>query len=181
MKPLNQVMDAHQKNIDDVLSWCEEMYQSNFAKYFTEQRQLYKRLQSKRSPITDDELEDILTSIPLQLFTVSEEISRVHIMHRVVKLRIKEIAAEVEKHSNASTATARKEEAAIAILEDKLLELAYSTILERVEHEMSFSRELIMGAKKIWDARRRTDEANPVTEHSEMDTLPEYTGQTYIK
>jgi hypothetical protein len=41
---------------------------------------------------------------------------------------------------------------------------AYETIIDRAEREMMFCRELIMAAKKIWDARKRSEGIMPVGE-----------------
>ena len=51
-------------------------------------------------------------------------------------------------------------------------------VVLRVEGEISFCRELIMAAKKIWDGRRDAEGANPIhTDVSPEDTydnLPVY-------
>ncbi|WP_302320422.1 hypothetical protein, partial [uncultured Duncaniella sp.] len=60
-----------QEDIDSVVSWCNKLYDDNFATYFKGERELFERLQSKTHPITDEELEWILTSLPLELFSVS--------------------------------------------------------------------------------------------------------------
>ena len=69
--------------------------------------------------------------------------------------------------------------------EDKILILAYDNLITRVEKEMSYSRELIMSAKKIYDARRNTEQSNPVSEvNSKQNDLPDYysstSGKQYI-
>lgn len=184
MKKLSSVSEYYRANMDDVLLWCDSIYQSEFAEYFDSERTLYSKLKSKQKLITDGELEDILTTLPLQLFSVSEHLSNLRIKYEVVKLGIKEKVAFAEKSSSASTATARKEEANTSVIEDQLLSLAYATLIDRVEKEISFSRELIMSAKKIWDARRRTDTVNPVSEGTlatPSDELPRYVPGAYIK
>ena len=69
--------------------------------------------------------------------------------------------------------------------EDKILILAYDNLITRVEKEMSYSRELIMSAKKIYDVRRNTEQSNPVSEvSSKQNDLPDYysstSGKQYI-
>ena len=189
-------------NIDDIFkevsadadaaqSWAEHLYLKSFATYFADVKDLYKSLSSKKRPITDAELEEILTTLPLQLITVSEVLSQFKISKEVVTLTLKQKEADHIKNSSATSVTQKKEEAATAVLEYKLVQTVYATVISRVENEISFSRELIMSAKKIWDARRSTDNVNPTgnvtTDSSE---LPDYAynssasvggGQTYIK
>ena len=161
MDTMKNIASSYEANSEDVVSWCTNLYDTKFSSYFAKQRILYERLQSKDQPITDIELEEILTAIPLELFQASEAVSQLRIRHEVVKIGIKEKMRSVELASTASTATAKKEEASDSVLGDQLLLLAYGTILDRVEKEISFSRELIMSAKKIWDARRRTEDSMP--------------------
>ena len=185
MITLKELYSQYSEDIDAVISWCDEIYQAKFASYFSKQRDLYHRLHSKQHPITDSELEQILTEIPLDLFSVSEVLSQFRISQEVVKLRTTQKKADIVNSSIESTLTKRQEVASLSILEDKLLQTAYSTVIERVEHEMTFSRELIMGAKKIWDSRRQAEESNPVGEVVPGSDLPEYNrntaGKTYIR
>lgn len=187
MDKMTDIVSYYNENMNDVTSFCDQIYLEEFAPYFDDERRLYKRLESTSTPITDAELEDILTNLPLRMFTVSEKVSQLRIKHEVVKIGTKEKARNIEANSSASTQTARKEEAAYSVLGDQLLAMAYSAVLERVEKEISYSRELIMSAKKIWDARRNTDGVNPVSENTipesnDVSDLPEYpAGGRYIK
>lgn len=159
---LQSASNMMQEDVESVTKWCEELYKKNFAVYFNRQRELYKRLQSKTRPITDDELEDILTSIPLDLFTVSEKLTSLKTSHEVIKLRNKQKMSDLKKKSTATTMTERTEDAEIQMIEEKLLDTAYQSVISRIDNEISFSRELIMGAKKVWDRRRQTENANPI-------------------
>lgn len=58
---LFEVESKHSEDLSAVDSWCDEIYQKNFSKYFSDQRSLFDRLRSKSHPITDQELEWILT------------------------------------------------------------------------------------------------------------------------
>lgn len=169
MISINESYEAREDDIQEVIDWCDETYDTNFAPYFEDVYSLRKELDSKSHPITDESLERILTYVPIQLFSVSEMLSKFTLSLEVLKLKMKETEHEVAKNSTASTATKRQEEAAISILGDKLLITAYQSILTRVEKEMSYTRELIMGAKKVWDARRRTDGSMPVGEIDSSD------------
>ena len=165
---------AHKQNEQDVISWCDEIYTATFSEYFDTERKLYKRLKDSARPITDSELENILTTLPLQLFAASEALSQLKIRSEVVKLDIKDKLYQQEKVSPGSTVTARKEDAAYSVLADQLLQVAYTNIIDRVEKEISYSREVIMAAKKIWDSRRNTEQVAPTT-------LPDYKSTTATK
>ena len=80
----------------------------------------------------------------------------------IIKIEIKKKMRSVEKNSKESTAAKRKQEAADSVLLDESVLKAYETLVNLVESQISFCRELIMGSKKIWDARRRSESANPV-------------------
>lgn len=173
-------------DIDAVQEWCNEMYDQSFASYFEETRKLYERMRSNSRIITDDELSDILTLTPLNLFSVSEELNRFRLNYEVIKLKVKE--NEIDRKyldSNKSEHNVAYKLSSSEV-EDKLILTAYNAVITRVENEISFSRELIMAAKKLWDRRKQTEDANPIGA-SVGKQLPAYpdphsTGsQTYIK
>ena len=111
----------------------------------------------------------------ISLFEAAESLNRLKINQEVLKLRYKQNESELMKKSTARTVTQKRDEAAIQMIDDKLLMLAYGSVISRVESEISLSRELIMGAKKIWDARRKTDSVMPVGEVNTSDIqLPDY-------
>lgn len=188
---MDEIFKQVSQDADAAQSWADHLYQKSFGDYLDDVKQLYKKLSDKKRPITDSELEDILTSLPLQLITVSEALSQFKLSKEVANLTVKQKEAEHIQNSCATSATQKKEEAAAAVLEYKLVQTVYATVITRVENEISFSRELIMSAKKIWDARRSTDNVNPtgnVTSYTHE--LPDYPntisggksqGQTYIK
>lgn len=181
MKPISEILDYYQEDMDAVVEWCESVYITHFSRYFDGERKLYKRLQSNSQPITDSELEDILTNLPLHLFSASEQLSKLRMKHEVVKLKNKELSSK----KTSGYASSTEDTSASSAIENQLMSSAFLTVIERVEKEIAFSRELIMSAKKIWDSRRRTDSVNPVNEISIPDDLPEYkqvpSKQSYIK
>jgi len=191
MLKLEQLCSDISEEVKAVREWAEELYQKYFGPYFTNQNELYKSLQSTSRPISDTELEEVLTSLPLELFKVSEALSEFKIGKEVVSLKAKQKESEIVKCSTASTITAKKEEAASDddVIQFKLVQTVYSSIITRVENEMAFSRELIMSAKKIWDSRKDTMNSNPVGNVvPEESTLPDYvynstpsSSKTYIK
>lgn len=182
---LDKVQSNIQGDMDAVVAWCNEIYDTQFSSYFEEERELYGRLKCKDRPITDEELSQILTIAPLNLFSVAEHLNKLRLRQEVIKLKNKQKKADIIKMSLEKTDTKKSAEANLLTLEDELLSTAYSSIITRVENEISFTRELIMSAKKLWDARRRTESVNPVSEVNapEDGSTPYnvYRPSTYIK
>lgn len=167
-------------SIEGMKAWCEDIYNTRFSSYFRDQRDIGSSIRSKSRPISDEELEKILTEVPMNLFDVSERLSELRTESEVIKLEVKRKEIELAKISSETTEVKRKEEAAVLTTEDKILLMAYDNIITRVEKEMSYSRELIMSAKKIWDGRKST--TNPVGEITS--NLPDYNysqNKSYIK
>ena len=179
LKKVQSNIEPDMKAVDD---WCNEIYDSQFSNYFKDIKELYLRFQNDKHPITDEELSIILTEVPLNLFSVSENINRIRLNHEVLKLKIKETRDSIIHTSPAKTQSQRKEDADIATLEQELLSMAYTTVITRVENEISFTREIIMAAKKLWDSRRRSEGSMPVGPVDE--DLPAYnpnSNKSYIK
>ena len=57
------------------------------------------------------------------------------------------------------------------------MSIIYTAVVTRVEIDIAFSKELIMGARKVWDARRRSEDA-PVGEIPPE--LPDYPMESEI-
>lgn len=183
----------YQAVANDVTQLMSSIYDSKFADLFSPVSALYDRFQSSSHPVTDAELEEILTTVPLNLFTVSERVAELKTMLSVTKLENRrrriELADEYRNQPGMSALsdTVRRERTTEYVdmqMEDgELLIIAYTSIIERVENEISFSRELIMGAKKLWDARRATLESNPVSpirpSDASRDPLPDYPWTVY--
>ena len=174
---LPKIFHTFEPDIDAVVKWCDELYVSLFSDLFEESHQMYKKLRSKSYPVSDEDLSYILIDLPVQLIQASEALSKLKISSEVIKMRTKQEELDYIQKSMAKTMTQKKEDAAIATLDAKLLGSAYQSVIVRVENEIAFSRELIMSAKKIWDSRRKTEEVNPV---SPADGLPEYKAKTPI-
>ncbi len=185
MKKFEEVVLENQPVLDSVAAWAAELYNSTFSKYFEDIRLLSNRLSQKSRPITDEELELILSSLPLNLFEVSEKLSSLRLSIEVLKLRIKEKSKEISLHSTKGTESKRQEDGDMQVIGDRVLVEAYKSVADRVENEISFCRELIMSAKKIWDARRRTEDANPVSpkDSYNQSSIPDYNvlNKSYIK
>ena len=190
MRSVKDIDSDYQRDVFSGLdSWIEDSYEASFEKYFSTQRYLVGRLSDKEKPITDDELQTILIDIPLKLFEVSEVLNKVKLRASTIKLNIKNL--EKTRFDDLKTSglsdTRKHEIAANSTLDDKFLLSAYESLIERVEKELSYSRELIMGAKKIWDGRRSSENGVPMAKDAQSDNieLPDYnpgrSPKSYIK
>lgn len=150
--------------------WYQQIYDEKFKKYFDKQKELMKRIKSSSNPITDEELEYILVDVPIHLFEVSEELNRFKLSLEIIKLNHKEKSKQLSEGTQDELVELKEE-----VLQYQIVSTVYSNVIDRVGSEKAYSRELIMSAKKIWEARRSTDNSNPV---SEIDTdnvgLPDY-------
>lgn len=173
---LQRTLEGLQSDIDEVNEWAEGQYSEYFAPYFKGQQSLYDRLKSSEDPITDEELEWILTDLPLELFCVTEQLSKLKTSQEVIKLAIKQKERDyIVSHDHIDKSESKKkEEAAALVAEDKLLVTVYDSIAERVSRQMTFSKELIMSAKKIWDARKADGTLMPEVNNTQEVELPEY-------
>lgn len=171
---LEKSLNKFESDIDEVNEWSENEYNKYFSEYFKGEVDLYNKLkQPSRSQITDTELEWILTDLPMELFAVTEQLSKLKTAQEVIKLSIKQTEREYVKSHTEGSETKRKEEAAALTAQDKLLVTVYDQIYERVSRQMTFSKELIMSAKKIWDARR--SDGIPLPEIvTNLSDLPDY-------
>lgn len=161
------------KNYEETQELCNTIYQSNFSNNFEKVKELHTRMQSDYHPITDEELEYILTVLPLNLFAVSESLNKLRLKLEVTKLTNTRKEIEFRNHSrdtltpvNAGNKTLLSqlvaEETTQNMTEYKIYETCYASVISRVEGELVYSRELIMGAKKVWDSRRSSEASNPV-------------------
>ena len=153
---LKEVELAMSEDITDAHDWVSSKYTELFAEYFAEVRGLSARMKSKTQPISDQELESVLTNLPL------DKLSDIKLNYEVIKLHNKKEHTEAVKQSKASTVSQRNAEADVATIGNRALELVYETLIERVEKEVSYTRELIMAAKKIWDGRRKAEQSVPI-------------------
>lgn len=169
------------EKLDEICAVRDEMYAEIFSELFSRVTELYQRFRSEIRPITDDELETILTEIPLRLFTVSERLADIRMRMSVTKLENKHkrtaliksyiISPEYDGYSQSAVREFVSNRADDEMRDDEIAVMVYSSLIDRIEGEISFSRELIMGAKKLWDARR-SNATNPVA--PVVPELPEY-------
>ena len=172
MRFVSEIEDSHKDEFNDMKNWAEELYNSQFSCYFENQRNIQLRMDNSETAITNEELEIVLVDVPMALIEVAEKVNDYRLRIESIKLSIKsKQALELESSP----------EAKIKILEDKLLIAAYESVLSRVDKQISYSKELIMGCKKIWDGRQHQLNSMPVgmqagTSNSQdiYDSLPEW-------
>lgn len=179
----------YEESLSDVDRWIKEEYDSNFAEYFKDVEMYYNKLASTSKPITDKQLEQMMSNIPLQLFSAAEALNVFKAKVEVLKIDIKTKKKEILATSGSSTKQGKEDEAEVVTASGQMLVKVYETIIERVERQMSYSRELIMSAKKIWTARKEEESSakmiEPVSPAKHVNPpLPEYGSpipDTYIK
>ena len=180
----------YKESIDDIQNWCDEEYNKNFRYCFDRVRSIKDSMNSESRPISDFELEWVLTDLPLNLFTISEALNRYKLDQEVVKLKKKEIKLELETSAKelVEQGTIGKSDTKswvdANLSEHDIVIAAFNSIVSRVESEISFSKELLMGCKKIWDSRRRAESSNPVGDvvlNPDIENLPDYTSTGYVR
>lgn len=161
MSDFSRVAELLKEDFISADALVSEIYDKYFASYFKKEAEMHTRFQDTEVPITDKELEWLITSLPLELFSVSNALAQFKQHHEIVKLKVK------QRSKN-------KENSADGLDEEfKLMSIVYSSVISRVEQEIAFSKELIMGAKKVWDARRSSEQA-PIGPAMPQTELPEY-------
>lgn len=183
---LSKAMKDYKVYLSEIDAWVDSEYTNLFLSSFEKVHTLYERFKSDACPITDAELEELLTYVPLELFSVSENLNRLRTHRDIIKLQnklnkekklyeIQGLRGEDGKKLFMKSEASKCVEAEFA--DDEILLIALSQIISRVETEISFSKELIMTAKKIWDRRKSIEEFGKLSEPtSSVDTenLPEY-------
>lgn len=181
------LISEFQEDITAVESFADEIYDKEFASFFQLSHDLHNRVTNKKKPVTDSELEEILTTVPLNMIQISERLNKYRTALDVIRTKMKAKRRELVKESSGVTKTEREEDANAAMAEYEIICIAYTNIIQRVDNQISFSRELVMCAKKLWDARHARP-VNPVSEATATDksggkysteTLPEYIPTAY--
>lgn len=184
LKSIQSIAKLYADDIESVRKWCDDFYEKYFSEHLSGFRDAFNRLKKSGNKITDDELETLLITLPIRLFDASEVLSGTKIALSTVRIGIKQKESKIitKCKESGNSAAASKEMAANSVLDDQILVYAYDSIINRVESEISFCREIIMSAKKIWDARRRTESANPVSPVESLpDFVPDDRTQSYIR
>ena len=167
MSDLARALEILKEDFNAADNLVDEIYNKYFDVYFKKECELYNKFRSEDNAISNKDLEWILISLPLDIKMASSALAQFKQHNEIVKLKIKQRKG---KNKDDSVEVDGLDE------EFKLMSIIYTSVITRVELDIAFSKELIMGAKKIWDARRNSEGApiGEVVQDTESE-LPEYT------
>lgn len=159
------IESQYQQDIDAVMQYQNDVYDKMFSKEFSEVKNLSDMIKKSgyKSP-SDEVLEIILMDVPLKLFDVAEKLNELELALQVVKLKLKQKKIDL-KHGpeiEDMNSTQVSEFISVNTIDDELMISIYSKLIERVNSQISYSKELIMSAKKLWDRRKDAEAAMPV-------------------
>lgn len=174
--------DKYSSVITDMLNSYNDIYDTLFSPVFDKVSEIKQTLVSTRVPITDSELEWVLTELPLDLFDVAESLNKITLIYQAIRVQNKEIRLQEQKElddmlavGDISMTKSEVKDALDSICSKyELLPLVYKTLIDRIESQISLAKELIMGCKKVWDARRSAEESSPVNSVDTESDLPVY-------
>lgn len=160
------VESQYQQDIDAVRRYQNDVYNEMFSAEFSEVKNLSDMIKKSgyRSP-SDEVLEIILMDVPLKLFDVAEKLNELELTLQVIKLKLKQKKIDLKHGPEAENMNSSEISEFISVntIEDELMISIYSKLIERVNSQISYSKELIMSAKKLWDRRKDAEFAMPVT------------------
>ena len=174
MKSLNEVVSEYQSDFTEANDLVLHTYSETFQNSFDILDRLYYRMQKEKNKISDAELEEILIDLPLNMFIVADRVTELRVQLEVTKLKNREVRENIRTQIDSSDAfsdmskTDRKEAVARATASSmvpyELLADVYEVLLDLVSNKVSFAKELIMSAKKVWTSRREAEDSMPVAE-----------------
>lgn len=159
-----------------------KIYSTDFLPHFSILESLYYEMSKDKNKISDASLEEILVNLPLELFKVSEKLTELRVKLAVTKLKNRE--TKVEKEGELMTtyydlpkSEMRSRISAVLPMEMASYELlvdVYEALIDLVSSKLTFSKELIMSAKKVWTSRREAEGSMPCgeTTPSDSDRIP---------
>ena len=167
MSDLAKALEVLKEDFNAADALVDDIYNKYFDAYFKKECELHNKFRAEDTVISDKDLEWILISLPLDIKMASSALAQFKQHNEIVKLKIKQRKGKGKD-------TPAEEDSLDE--EFKLMSIIYSSVITRVELDISFSKELIMGAKKVWDARRNSEGApiGEVVPDTESE-LPEYT------
>lgn len=160
MLDISKATETLQADFNAADNLVDELYHKYFAHYFKRTADLEVAFRNTDVPITDDQLEQIITAIPLDIYLVSGNLAQFKQHFEIVKLTNKQ-RKKAKLDEDIDT-------------EYQLMAIIYNSVINRVENEIAGTKELIMGAKKVWDARKRAETSVPINEQVPHTELPDY-------
>lgn len=175
---LESAISSYSEDFESMDNYTDELYESMFSHDFSYVHALSDAMKNEYRPVSDDVLEQILIEVPLKLFDISESLNKLQMQIQVVKLKLKKLKIEKRKslleNSPELTQSYVNELVQCETFDDELLVIALSRVTERVQCEISYTKELIMGAKKVWDRRKESESAMPVSPIDTSKSIPSY-------
>lgn len=171
------LLDTYESDFKSAESVLDDMYKNIFEKKLQYIHNLSDTLKDKYEPCSDEVLEQILIDVPIKLFDAAECLSDLQLRLQIVKLSLKNKKIRIKRstmddYSQKLNQSDLSDKITEMTYEDEILIMIYSRLIERVQSEISYTKELIMGAKKVWDRRRQTEMSMPVDPID--DKLPDY-------
>lgn len=191
MKSLSDVIEEYSPDFSEANDLVLQIYTKNFSHFFDIVDKFYYSMQKEKNKLSDEELEEILIDLPLNLFEVSDKVTGLRIQLEVTKLKNREVRENIRTAIDSSDAfsdmskTDRKEAVARATASSmvpyELLADVYEVLLDLISNKVSFAKELIMSAKKVWTSRRETEDSMPVAEPDTSDDGPDLSAYDFNK
>lgn len=171
LETIKDAIGRIEKDNLEILKWMDDEYDHNFSDFFKIPEKLSKKL--KQNTITDDELTEIMINLPLDLIDASTEVSKYKVCIECTKVDVKRLKLNLTAIKDKKSYEYM--ELNSKILNNDLVLNVNTALIERVEKQITLCKELIMSAKKIWDARRKSEQVMPINE-IDIDKIPEYQG-----
>ena len=127
---MKDALEETMAELSEISLIADKIYSELVGNYFDEVIELKQRFDFNQNPVTDDELEKILTVLPLRMFKISEALSKATLTNQIAKIKAKEKGEDTS-------------------VEYKLTAAVYESVMLRIDKERSCCRELIMASKKI--------------------------------
>ena len=99
MSDISRAVETLKADFESADALVDQIYTRYFSLYFREMNDNFLRFRDADTPITDKELEWIITSLPLKLFSVSNALAQFKQHNEIVKLKIKERKAAAKERS----------------------------------------------------------------------------------
>lgn len=154
-----------------------ELIDRVYDKYFKGIKLAQYIVQDELTMLSDNQIENSLTGIPFELYSISSKISAIKSERDRLKLEVKSTEQQYKDMCKSGLDTSAISD---AITDAKVMISAYDAVISRAELEMSSSKEYLMSLKKIWDNRRNIERSIPIAEKEYK--LPQYDfgNKTYI-
>ena len=87
---MKNALEETMTELSEISLIADKIYSELVGNYFDEVIELKQRFDFNQNPVTDDELEKILTVLPLRMFKISEALSKATLTNQIAKIKAKE-------------------------------------------------------------------------------------------